>query len=125
AGCSFTDLEAVVVDSGASVLDELQSLVDHALVQVDAEGDWFSMLQTVAEYATERLTSSGETDAIHLRHAHRYVEVTEELRIGTEGSGLVRALERGGVEEGNILAALDTLLAATRSGDAVCLELGL
>ncbi len=124
-GCTLTDLESVASDPGVSLLNDLQSLVDHALVQVSARVDRFTMLQTVLEFASERLRASDESDAIFLRHANRYVDVTEELRVEIEGGGLVRALERGGLEEANIFVALDTLLQATRSGDAVALELGL
>jgi predicted ATPase len=124
-GSTLVDLEAIVACPGEVVLNELQSLVDQALVQVDAQGDRFSTLQTVSEYAAERLAAAGEADEIFLRHAYQYASLTEVLRDGIEGDGLIRALEKGVVEEGNIQAALDTLLVATRTGDAASLELGL
>jgi predicted ATPase/class 3 adenylate cyclase len=116
-GCTFEDLESV---SGESVLDDLESLVDKALVQVD--GDRFRMLQTIAEYAAEQLEASGETDEIGRRHANRYAEVAREIRDGIEGTTQLPSLERGIAEEANIDAALDTLLAP---GDAAATETGL
>ncbi len=116
-GCTFEDLEAV---SGGSVLDDLESLVDKALVQVD--GDRFRMLQTIAEYAAEQLEASGEADEIARRHADRYAQVVREIRDGIEGTDQLGSLERGIAEEANVDAALDTLLAA---GDSAAIETGL
>ena len=38
-GCTFADVEAVCADAGETILDELESLVDKALVQADVQGD--------------------------------------------------------------------------------------
>jgi predicted ATPase len=114
-GCQLDDLEAVCADSGDSVLDHLEALADHALVRVDHRRDRFSMLQTISAYANELLAASGEADAVSMSHARRFVSLTEELRDDMEGDGLVRALERGIVEDSNVRAALDTLLAAARA----------
>ncbi len=124
-GCRLDDLEAVCADPGDSVLDQLESLVDHALVRVDHRRDRFGMLKTISSYASELLGASDEADGTSMSHARRFVALTEELRGDMEGDGLVRALERGIVEDENVRAALDTLLAAARGGDAVALELGL
>ena len=56
-GCTFADVEAVCADPGENVLDELESLVDKALVQAEGQGDRLRMLQTIGEYARERLES--------------------------------------------------------------------
>ena len=60
-GCTFADVEAVCADPGETILDELESLVDKALVQTDGQGDRLRMLQTIGEYARERLEAAGET----------------------------------------------------------------
>ena len=60
-GCTFADVEAVCADAGEAILDELESLVDKALVQVDGQGDRLRMLQTIGEYARERLEAAGES----------------------------------------------------------------
>jgi predicted ATPase/class 3 adenylate cyclase len=124
-GCSFADVESVCGDPGETVLDELESLVDKALVQADGQGDRLRMLQTIGEYARERLEAAGETREVALRHARRYAERAQKIRDGIEGTDQIGSLERGIAEEGNLQAALDTLLATARDGDAVASEEGL
>lgn len=124
-GCTVADVEAVCSDHGETVLDELESLVDKALVQADAQGDRVRTLQTIGEYARERLEAAGETTEIALRHAHRYAALAELIRDGVEGPAQIRSLERGIAEEGNLQVALDTLLVAGRQGDADACEAGM
>jgi tetratricopeptide (TPR) repeat protein len=124
-GCTFADVEAVCADAGENTLDELESLVGKALVQADAQGDRVRMLQTIGEYARERLDAAGETTGVALRHAHRYAAFAGRIRDGIEGPAQVSSLERGIAEEGNLQVALDTLLAAVRQGDASACEVGM
>ena len=55
--------------AGETSLDELESLVDKALVQMDGQGDRLRMLQTIGEYARERLEAArrGERDRAEAR----------------------------------------------------------
>lgn len=124
-GSTLADLEAVCADPGESALDELESLVDKALVQVDGQGNRFSMLQTIGEYARERLESAGERREVALRHARRYAALFQEIRDHLEGTDQVGSLERGMGEEGNLQAALDALLAMARHGDVTACEWGM
>jgi predicted ATPase len=124
-GCTFFDVEAVCAEPGDSALDDLESLVDKALIQVDAQHDRFRMLQTIAEYAAERLGASGEATEMPRRHAYRYAALAREIRDGIEGADQVGSLQRGVMDESNVQAALDTLLAAAREGDASACEAGL
>ena len=124
-GCTVADLEAVCAEPGETILDELESLVDKALVQADGKGDRLRMLQTIGEYARERLVAVEETGEIALRHARRYAELAREIRDGIEGTEQRRSLERGIADEGNVQAALDTLLAAAKDGDAAASEMGM
>ena len=117
-GCTFADVEAVCTDPGESVLDELESLVDKALVKPDGQGDRLRLLQTIGEYARERLDAADEARDVSLRHAHRYAELGREIRDGIEGTDQIGAVERGIAEESNLQAALDTLLEAAKDGDA-------
>ena len=68
---SFTleDAEAV---TGAS-LDEIEALVDQSLVVAQASGRCL-LLETVREFARERLEEAGETRAYDLRHAHHFLD---------------------------------------------------
>ncbi len=124
-GCTLADVEAVCGEPGDASFEELESLVDKALVQVDGRGDRLRMLQTIGEYARERLEDSGEAGAIALRHAQRYAALARDIRDTIEGTDQVGAIERGIAEEGNLQAALDTLLASAKRGDTTALEQGL
>jgi predicted ATPase/class 3 adenylate cyclase len=124
-GCTVADVETVCADPGVSSLDELESLVDNALLQVDGQGDRLRLLQTIGEYARERLADAGETDAITLRHAQRYAALARDIRDGIEGSDQVGSLDRGITEEGNLQAALDTFLARAQGGDMTAVEAGM
>jgi predicted ATPase/class 3 adenylate cyclase len=124
-GCTFVDAEAVCGDTGAVILDELESLVDKALVQMEGQDDRLRMLQTIGEYANDRLDDAGERADIALRHARRYAELAHEIRDGIEGTDLLRSVERGIAEDGNLQAALDTLLQMAQGGDALACESGL
>ena len=124
-GCTFADVEAVCADPGEPILDELESLLDKALVQADGHGDRLWMLQTIGEYARERLEAAGETRELALRHARRYAELAQTIRDGIEGTDQIGSLERGLAEEANLQAALDALLGTAKDGDAAACEAGL
>ena len=109
-GSTLADLEVVCGEHGGTLLDELESLVDKALVQTDGQGGRLRMLQTIGEYAREQLEAAGEATQTAMRHARRYAAVGREIREGIEGDDQVAAVERGIVEEGNLQAALDILL---------------
>src|SRR5439155_22813308 len=80
-------------------LDGLESLVDKALVQVEAQ-DRLQMLETIREYARERLEAAGESDQIAMRHAHRYAALAREVRDGIEGT-TQQAANAQGVADGD------------------------
>ena len=119
-GCTLADAEAV---AGEGTLDQLESLVDTALV-VQANGR-LRMLQTIADYAREQLEESGAAADVAARHARRYAAVAQEIRDGVEGTTQVASVERGILEDDNLQAALDTFLAAARAGDEEAVEQGL
>jgi predicted ATPase len=123
--CTLSDLEAVCAGDGESVLDHVESLVDKALVQADGQSGRLRMLQTIGDFAREQLDESGERAEMAERHARHYGEVAREIRDGIEGSAQVASVERGIAEEGNLHAALDTLLARAQSGEHASAEAGM
>jgi predicted ATPase/class 3 adenylate cyclase len=118
-GCTFEDAEAV---AGTGALDDLEALVDAALVQANGR---LRMLQTIADFAREQLEAAGDADEVAAQHARRYALVAREIREALEGTEQSAAIERGIREEENLSAALETLLASAKAGDADALECGL
>jgi predicted ATPase len=67
----------------ATVLDVLDRLVDRSLVTAREAGGAtrYGMLESLREYARERLAERGEVEALHDRHADRYVALAGALRL--------------------------------------------
>ena len=106
-------LDAVGEVAGAD-LRLLQSLVEKSLLRHTDERFW--MLETIREYATERLAELGEVEELRRRHAHYFRELAHrldtELRAGEPEEGPVSVLE---TEIDNLRAAIEYGLEA---GDA-------
>ena len=103
AGCTLDAAEEVC---GAEI-DTLQSLVEKSLLRFSAERYW--MLETIREYARERLDEAGETDALARRHADYHLALLEERQPLMLGSGRRELLAWFGEEEDNLRATLDYL----------------
>jgi predicted ATPase/class 3 adenylate cyclase len=100
-----------VVDAS---LDGLESLVDKSLIRrVDER---FRMLETIREYASERLQASGEAEDLRRRQAEYFLALAEktESRLRDEelGGGGMEWIERQARELDNSRAALDELEAS-------------
>jgi predicted ATPase len=103
-GCTLEAAEAVC----DADLDTLESLVDKSLVRV-RDGDRFWMLETIREYALERLEGSGETEELGARHVAHFLALAEEADpaiAGQESGDWIDRLER---DYDNLRAALDFL----------------
>jgi predicted ATPase len=104
-GCRFEAAEAVC-DADP---DTLQTLLDKSLVrrrEEDGERRYW-MLETIREYALERLEESGEAEEIRRRHATHYVGDpldVERFWDEDEAPGLLGRLDR---ELANVRGALD------------------
>jgi predicted ATPase/class 3 adenylate cyclase len=99
-------------------LDVLESLVDKSLVRVrDRERFW--MLETIREFALERLEAGGEAEALRERHAELCLELCEAAEPELLGVDAKPALDRLEPELENIRAALDWLEGADRAEDAM------
>jgi non-specific serine/threonine protein kinase len=90
-------------------LDVLQSLVDKSLVR--AENGRFRMLETIREYALERLEQYEEATALRARHAEHFLRLG--LRAEPELTGAQQHvwLERLATDYENLRAALGWLAA--------------
>jgi predicted ATPase len=108
-GFSLAAAEAVGVASSFDVADGVESLLDHSLLRIEpsAAGEpRFGMLETVREYARERLVESPNWEAARRRHARFYLRLAEQAEPGLRGSEQVSWLERLDAERDNIRAAL-------------------
>jgi predicted ATPase/class 3 adenylate cyclase len=105
-GCTLVSAEEVC----DADLDTLQSLVDKSLVRV-RDGDRFWMLETIREYAVERLEASGEADQLRRRHAEHFLALAEEAEPHAREVDPA-TLDRLDREADNMRAALDWLEAA-------------
>jgi non-specific serine/threonine protein kinase len=93
------------------VLDLLTGLVDKSLVVAEARdgATRYHPLETLRQYAQERLESSGEADMMRHRHAECYLALAEEAEPQLRGSRQAVLLERLKIEHDNLRAALDWL----------------
>ena len=89
----------------AEVMDRLGELVDKSLVMVAADGGRYRLLETVRQYAGERLTQSGEDNATRSRHAAFYLQFAEQVAPELLGPAQAAGLHRLDLERENILAA--------------------
>ncbi|MFF9847599.1 BTAD domain-containing putative transcriptional regulator [Streptomyces litmocidini] len=105
------------------VLDLLGALVDKSLV-VAAPGEAgmrFRLLETVAEYAGERLDEAGERAGTERRHLTYYRELARRSDPELRGSGQAGAIARFGTEYGNIRTALRRAVDAREEDEALVL----
>ena len=108
-GCSLESAEQVA----EARLDTLESLVDKSLLRHTGERFW--MLETIREYAHERLAESPEADECTRRHSEHFLALGEEAQPHLDGAtpgGWVDRLER---EHDNLRAAIDRLEASGES----------
>jgi predicted ATPase/class 3 adenylate cyclase len=99
-------LEAAETVCDADV-DVLESLVDKSLVR-GREGDRFWMLETIREYAAERLEDSAESEQFRRRHAEHFLALAEEAEPHLRGRPK-EWLDRLDREHDNLRAALEEL----------------
>ena len=131
-GCSLAAIEAVCSDAQAPdepgsassppsgdagihapVLDGVAALLNQSLLRQDpvesgiSEGEpRFGMLETIREYALERLEVSGEAEALRRRHANYYLARSEQARAEFAGPSKEMWLGRMRREHDNLRAAL-------------------
>jgi predicted ATPase/class 3 adenylate cyclase len=127
AGASDLDPSA---GSGQAILDGVSSLADKSLLR-QHDGPHgeprFWMLETIREFALERLSAGDEGEIARLRHAQHYLALAEEAEPALRGPRQTDWLDRLEEEHDNVRAALTWATAGPfRSNtDAAARELGM
>jgi predicted ATPase/class 3 adenylate cyclase len=127
-GCTLDAAEAVCNPAGdlpAGVLDTVAALVDNSLLQQKEAGTdepRFTMLETIREYARERLDASAEAEALRAGHAAFFLGFTKEAEAALQGEEQPVWLHRLENEHGNLRAALDWMLTTGRTDMALQLS---
>jgi predicted ATPase/class 3 adenylate cyclase len=111
-GCSLEAAEAICAGEPVEVLDVLDvltRLVDRSLVTAEptASESRFGLLETVREYAIERLVAEDEPEPARRRHRDWYLQLVEEARPAFfQGPEPGHWLERLDREHDNLRVAL-------------------
>jgi len=119
-GCTLEAAESICGEDGegtGAVLEGLEALIDTSLLRTEtlAEGILhFTMLETIRDYALERLHARGEAEALRRRHLMYYTHLAEEAaHTGPEQDERDARLARESV---NARAALEWARAYGESG---------
>ncbi|HET7703722.1 MAG TPA: adenylate/guanylate cyclase domain-containing protein [Candidatus Limnocylindrales bacterium] len=121
AGCELDSAEVVCGPAGElgglDVLDGLMALSDQSLVRAEEidGATRFRMLDTIREFAAERLSESGDRAVIEERHRAAFLALAESLTPRLSGDDQRVWLGRLERDHDNIRAVLDRAVAA---GDA-------
>jgi predicted ATPase/class 3 adenylate cyclase/plasmid stability protein len=110
-GCTLDAAEQLVDAS----LDVMQSLVDKSLLRHAEERFW--MLETIREYAAERLEHQEDAETLRQRHADHFLREAEEAEPHLTGSQPAPWLARLESEHDNLRLSLDSLRRAHRSSE--------
>ena len=111
-GCRLGAAATICADDstdGAGLLGALDALVDKSLLRVRPDPDdepRYWMLETIREFAAERLRESPEADEVSSRHASWYAHLADRAEEQTRGPDEADWLARLEAELGNLRATL-------------------
>ena len=86
-GCTFEAAQAVCTrDGDLDATEGLASLVEKSLLRQEGTDEpWLVMLETMREYAAERLEGAGETEDVRRAHASYFLALVDEAPDDAEG----------------------------------------
>lgn len=114
-GCALDAAEAVCntkADLGVDVIDGLASMVDKSLLRRAEQGGdepRVVMLETIREYALEKLAGTEEMAPTRRAHAAYFLVLGEEMAAGEARAGAAPWLAQFALDQANFRAALDWL----------------
>jgi predicted ATPase/DNA-binding winged helix-turn-helix (wHTH) protein/Tfp pilus assembly protein PilF len=120
----WTIAAAEAIGAGESIAKDdvvylLIALIEKSLVVADEDGDRYRMLETVREYARDRLTESGSAEVVRERHRDFFLALAERAEPKLLNADQAEWLRRLEVEHGNLRAAIHWSLAEAGSGGAL------
>jgi predicted ATPase len=118
---------AAGAEGSPDIVDALGALVDQSLLrQEERHGEpRFTLLETIREYALERLRETADWREAHDRHAAYYLALAEAAEPALKGPAQLVWLQRLETEHDNLRAALSRFLEQDRIEEAVRLAWGL
>ena len=130
-GCSLATAEAICGENGIErerILELLSALVNKSLVAaqtLQASQARYQLLETIRQYAQEKLAASGEGPALRNRHLRGFLSLAETTVARLSGPDQQRWLNRLEVENDNLRAALAWSLesGATEAGLRIAIAL--
>jgi predicted ATPase len=110
-GCDVSAAIGICADDqlpASDVSDLLARLVDKSVLVADSTGleARFSMLQTLAEYGSERLEASGDASAVRARHRGWFAELAGQSLEAYKGRDHLAWIRAMGAEMDNLRSAL-------------------
>ncbi|MFQ5927164.1 MAG: tetratricopeptide repeat protein [Terriglobia bacterium] len=115
-GCTEQAARVVCEEVGkleVNAFEGLVSLVDNSLMRHEegpAQEPRFSFLETIREYAEERLDASGEMEAVRRQHAAYFLRLAEQAEPELTGPREAEWFDQLEREHDNLRAALDWLV---------------
>jgi predicted ATPase len=106
-------------------LDEIESLIEKGLVENIDNGERFNMLQTIIDFAKEKLNDAKETHSIKKKHAYYFAKVTKAIKKGIEGREQISLMKKGINEDSNLQTAFEYLITMAKQNDSMAREIGL
>ncbi len=108
-GATLATVAAIAGGDDLAVVDSLTALVEKSLVVADRREHEprFRLLETIRDYAAEKLADAGSTTACQRRHAVCYADIFERAEARWAESATARWIEQVGPEVDNLRAALE------------------
>ncbi len=123
-GCTLEAAEVVCSEEGLEagrILDGLASLAAKSMILADrrqGSETRYRMLETIRQYARERLIESGEGEQVRRRHLEFFLQWAERVEPRVRGPQQLQWLDRLEAEHDNLRAALEWGLTQVEYGEA-------
>jgi predicted ATPase/class 3 adenylate cyclase len=125
-GARLEAVEEITAGEGGDTLSGLASLVDKSLVRAEisaqSHGEMrYVMLETLREFAAERLRASGGADDLERRHAEWFAALADRLAPAIMGENQRSVLDRLDEDHDNLRAAMSWAIEHDRADLALLL----